>query len=53
MSSNIFNNDINLLISNLNNKLDKQNESITKRNRKIDFKDFYSFLIQYNLNIFL
>ena len=36
---------------NLNNELDKQNESITKRNRKIDFKDFYSFLIQYNLNI--
>ena len=36
--SNIFNNDIKLFINNLNNKLDKNNKSLTLCKRKIDFK---------------
>jgi len=50
MSNNIFNNDIKLLTNNLNNELDKYNKSLTLRKRKIDFKMFYYFLIQYNFN---
>jgi hypothetical protein len=50
MSNNIFNNDIKLLTCNLNNELDKYNDSLTLRKRKIDFKMFYYFLIQYNFN---
>ena len=48
--SNIFNNDIKLFINNLNNELDKNNKSLTLRKRKIDFKQFYYYLIKYNLN---
>lgn len=50
MSDNIFNNDIKLLICNLNNELDKYNDSLTLRKRKNDFKMFFYFLIQYNFN---
>lgn len=50
MSDNIFNNDVKLLIFNLNCQLNKYNDSLTLRKRKIDFKLFYYFLIQYNFN---
>jgi hypothetical protein len=36
MSNNIFNNDIKLLTCNLNNELDKYNDSLTLRKRKIN-----------------
>ena len=48
--SNIFNNDIKLFVNNLNNELDKNNKLLTLRKRKIDFKQFYYYLIKYNLN---
>lgn len=50
MSNYIFNNDIKLLTYNLNDELDKYNDSLTLRKRKIDFKMFFYFLIQYNFN---
>ncbi len=48
--NNVFNNDVKLLISNLNFELDKTNKEITKRKRKIDFKNFFYYLIKYNIN---
>jgi hypothetical protein len=48
MSNQIFNNDIEILSFNLNNQLNEYNNSLTLRKRKIDFKTFYYFLIQYN-----
>ena len=48
MSNQIFNNDIEMLSFNLNNQLNEYNNSLTLRKRKIDFKTFYYFLIQYN-----
>ena len=50
MSENIFNNDVKSLISNLNCQLNKYNDTLTLRKRKIDFKLFYYFLIKYNFN---
>jgi hypothetical protein len=50
MSNIFFNKDIKLFINNLNNKLDKNNKLLTLAKRKIDFKQFYYYLIKYNLN---
>jgi hypothetical protein len=51
MTTDTFDKDINLLIINFNEDLNKYNKSLTQRKRKIDLKMFYNFLIQYNFNI--
>jgi hypothetical protein len=43
MTTDTFDKDINLLIINFNEDLNKYNKSLTQQNRKIDLKMFYNF----------
>jgi hypothetical protein len=45
MTTDTFEKDINLLIINFNEDLNKYNKLLTQRKRKIDLKMFYNFLI--------